>query len=77
MGVSEALIQNLNLLSQRLWVLRLRGCFGAVKGPLGAAHWGVLDPICPGGLHNAAPLPFRGFDTKFEPSISKTLGFMA
>ena len=50
MGVSEALIQNLNLLSQRLWVLWLSGCYGAVKGPLGAAHWGVLDPIRSGGL---------------------------
>ena len=75
--LSEASIQNLNLLSQKLWVLWLRGCFGAVKGPLGAAHGGVLGPICSGVLHHAAPLPFRCFDTKFEPSMSKTLGFMA
>ena len=53
------------------------GCFGAVKGPLGAAHGGALSPIRSGGLHLAAPLPLRGFSTKCEPSISKTLGFMA
>ena len=49
--LSEALLKNLNLLSQKLRVLWLRGCFGAVKGPLGAAHGGVLGPICSGGLH--------------------------
>ena len=42
--LSEALIPNLNLLSQKLWVLWLMGCFGAVKGPLRAAHGGVLVP---------------------------------
>ena len=73
--LSEALIQNMNLLSQKLWVLWLRGCFGAVKGPLGVALEGVLGHIRSGGLHHAAPLPFRGFDTQLEPSISKTLGF--
>ena len=52
------------LLSQRQ-VLWLRGCFGAVKGPLGAAHRDFIGPIRSGGLHHAAPLPFRGFDTKF------------
>ena len=72
----EPLIQNLNLLSQKLWVLWLRGCFGAVKGPLGAAHWGSLSPKRSGGLHHAAPFPLRGFATKFEHSISKMLGFM-
>ena len=75
--LSEALIQNLNLLSQKLWVLWLRGCFGAVKGPLGAAHGGVLGLLRSGSLHHAVSFPFRGFDTKFEPSISKTLVFMA
>ena len=47
------------------------------KKVLGAAHEGVLSPICSGGLHHAVPLPLRGFATKLEPSISKTLGFMA
>ena len=75
--LSEALIQNLNLLSQKLWVLWLRGCFGAVKGPLGAALGGVLDLLQSGSLPHAAPFPFRGFVTKFEASISKTLGFTA
>ena len=70
--LSEALIQNFNILSHKLW-----GCFGAVKGPLGVALRGVLGPIRSEGLRHAAPHPFRGFDTKFEPSISKTLGFMA
>ena len=52
------------LLSQRQ-VFWLSGCFGAVKGPLGAAHRDFIGPIRSGGLHHAAPLPFRGFDTKF------------
>ena len=75
--LSEALIPNLNLLSRKLWVLWLMGCFGAVKGPIGAAHGGVFVPIRLRGLDHAVHLPFRGLDAKFEPSISKTLGFMA
>ena len=59
--LSEALIQNCNLLSQKLWVLWLMGCFWAGKGPSGTAHGGVLGPIGSGSLHYAALLPFRGF----------------
>ena len=51
--LSEALIVDANFEPSisKLRVLWLRGCFGAVKGPLGAAHGGVLGPICSGGLH--------------------------
>ena len=73
----DALIQKLNLLSQKLWVSWLMGCFRAVKGPLGAVHGGVFGPIRLRGIDHAVPLPFRGFHTKFELSFSKTLGFMA
>ena len=75
--LSEALIQNLNLLSQKLQVLWLRAVLGLFLGPLGAAHGGVLGPLRSGSLHHAVSFPFRGFQTKFEPSISKTLVFMA
>ena len=74
--LSEALSQYLNLLSQKLWVLRGRavwGCFGLFLRPLGAAHGGVLGPLRTGNLHHAVSFPLRGFITKFEPSISKTL----
>ena len=54
-----------------------KGCFGAVFGSLGAAHGGDLSPLRSGRLHHVAPLSLRGFDTKFEPSFSKTLSFMA
>ena len=54
-----------------------KGCFGAVVGTLGAAHGGDLSPLRSGRLHHVVPLSLRGFDTKFEPSISKTLSFMA
>ena len=58
-----------------------KGCFGAVLGlfwgPLGPAHGGVLGPIHSGGLHHAVSFPFRGFAKKFEPPISRPLGFMA
>ena len=37
----------------------------------------VVGPLRSGSLHYAALLPLRGSHTKFEPSISKTLGFMA
>ena len=40
--LQEALLQNLNLLSQKLWVLWLRAVLGRFSGPLGAAHGGVL-----------------------------------
>ena len=53
------------------------GLFEAVFGTLGAAHGAVLGPLRSGGLYNAAPLPFSGFDSKFEPSIEKTSGFVA
>ena len=43
--LSEALIQVLNFISQELLVLWLRGCFGAVMGPLGAEHGCVLGQI--------------------------------
>ena len=73
--LSEASIQNLTLLSQKLWVLRFRAVWGLFLGPLGPAHGGALGPLRSVSLHHAASLPSRGFDTKFEPSISKTLGF--
>ena len=38
--LSEALIQNLKLLSKKLWVLWLKRCFRAVMSPLGTAHEG-------------------------------------
>ena len=44
--LSEALIQNLKLLSKKLWVLWLKGCFRAVMSPLGTAHEGF-----PGLMH--------------------------
>ena len=75
--LSEALVQNLNLLSKERWVLWLRGCARAVKSPLGVAHGGVLSPIHSAGLQHAAPLPLRGLATKFESLFSKTLGFRA
>ena len=59
-----------------------KNCFlglGAVLGlclaPLEVAHAGVLGPLHSGSLHHAASFPFRGFNTKFDPSFSKTLGF--
>ena len=39
------------------------------------AHGGVLGPLRSGSLHHAVSFPFRGFDTKFEPSILKNFGF--
>ena len=50
------------------------GCFGAVFGIPRGGIWG-----CPksGSLYYAAPFLLKDFATKFEPSISKTLGFMA
>ena len=74
---SEAPIQNLNLLSQKLWVLWLRAVLGLFLGPLRAAHGGALGPLRSGSLNYAASCPFRGSDTKFEPFISNFLGFMA
>ena len=53
------------------------GLFGAVFGTIGAAHEAVVGSLRLGGLYHAAPLPFRGFATKFEPSIEKTSGFVA
>ena len=53
------------------------GLFGAVLGCFGDPWGGIWG--CPGSvsLYPVAPLPVRGFHTKFEASISKTLGFMA
>ena len=77
--LSEALIVDTNFEPSisKLRVLWRMGCFGAEMGPLGAAHGDVFGPVRLRGLDHAVPLPFRGLDTKFEPSISKTLGFMA
>ena len=74
--LTEASIQNLNPLSQKLWFLWLRAVLGLFWGFWGGT-WGVVGPLRSGSLHYAALLPLRGSHTKFEPSISKTLGFMA
>ena len=54
-------------------ILWLRVVLGLFLGPLGV----VLFPLRTGSLHHTDSFPLRGFLTKFEPSISKTLGFMA
>ena len=72
---SKALIPNLDLLYERIWVLWIRvvwGCFGLFLGPLGR-YMGVSwfgQPL------PRSPLSLRCFSTKYDPSISKTLGFM-
>ena len=73
--LQEALIQNFNLLSKKLQVLWLRAVLGQFLGPSGVAHGGVLGLLWSGSLHHAVSFPFRGLDTKFELSISKTLVF--
>ena len=73
----QTLIQNLNLLSAKLWFSWLRAVLGLFFVALGAANWGVLGPLCLGILHHATHLALRGFDTKSEPFISRTLDFMA
>ena len=52
------------------------GLFGAVLGCFWDPSGGIWG--CPGSvsLYPVAPLPLRRFITKYEPSISKTLGFM-
>ena len=67
----------MNLLSPKLWSLWLRAVLGLFFGAIGAAHGGVLGPLCLGILHHAAHLSLRGLDTKFESTISRSLGFMA
>ena len=73
--LSEALIQNLNLLSKKLLVLWLGAVLGLFLGSLGAAHGGVQGPESFGSLGHLASLPFGGLGTKFEHSLLKTLGF--
>ena len=48
-----ALLQNLNLVSQKLWVLWLRAVLGLFLEPLGAAHGGGL-----GRAASTMQLPF-------------------
>ena len=62
--------KTLELRGRAVW-----GCFGLFLRPLGLAHRVVLVPLRTGSLHHALSFPLLGFLTKFEPSISKTLGF--
>ena len=52
------------------------GWFGAVLGCFGDPYGGIWG--CPGSvsLYPVAALPLGRFITKYETSISKTLGFM-
>ena len=67
----------MNLLSPKLWFLWLRALLGLSFGTIGAAHRGILGSLGLDILHHAAHLSLRGLDTKFESTISRSLGFMA